>query len=172
MIMQGRSLEDEIDAYYPYSDELQSAFSNLFYPVGTIYMSYDSTSPASLFGGTWVQIKDRFLIGAGNTYTAGTLGGSDTLGIQHHHSVTYMRAKIGSKTGYPNTLAYVAMQCRDPVTGATENADSVYRADNFTSQPTFSHFTLVDGVVDDYRSDQLDKRPPYRHMFMWRRTAI
>ena len=50
----------------------------LIYPVGSIYMSVNSTSPASLFGGTWEQIKDTFLLSAGDTYTAGATGGSAT----------------------------------------------------------------------------------------------
>ena len=45
------------------------------YPVGAIYISTISTSPASLFGGTWEQLKDRFLLGAGDTYAAGATGG-------------------------------------------------------------------------------------------------
>lgn len=45
------------------------------YPVGAIYISAVSTSPASLFGGTWTQLTDRFLLGAGNTYGAGSAGG-------------------------------------------------------------------------------------------------
>ena len=45
------------------------------YPVGSIYMSVNSTSPATLFGGTWEQIKDKFLLASGNTYGAGTTGG-------------------------------------------------------------------------------------------------
>ena len=45
------------------------------YPVGSIYMSVNSTSPADLFGGTWEQIKDTFLLAAGDTYSAGSTGG-------------------------------------------------------------------------------------------------
>ena len=48
------------------------------YPVGSIYMSLDSTSPASLFGGTWEQLKDRFLVGAGNSYEVSATGGEAT----------------------------------------------------------------------------------------------
>ena len=51
---------------------------NLIYPVGSIYMSVNSTSPATLFGGTWEQLKNRFLIGCGDTYAAGASGGAAT----------------------------------------------------------------------------------------------
>ena len=48
------------------------------YPVGAIYISYNSTDPGDLFGGTWTRLKDRFLLSAGNTYTAGSTGGEAT----------------------------------------------------------------------------------------------
>lgn len=45
------------------------------WPVGSIYMSVNSTDPGTLFGGTWVRIKDAFLLSAGDTYNAGDIGG-------------------------------------------------------------------------------------------------
>lgn len=45
------------------------------YPVGSIYMSVNSTSPSSFIGGTWVQIKDTFLLACGSTYSNGKTGG-------------------------------------------------------------------------------------------------
>lgn len=48
------------------------------YPVGRIYISVNETSPASLFGGTWEQIKDCFLLGAGGSYELGSTGGEAT----------------------------------------------------------------------------------------------
>ena len=56
---------------------MQSVFDKI-YPVGSIYMSVNSTSPASLFGGTWTQLKDRFLVGAGNSYSVNSTGGEAT----------------------------------------------------------------------------------------------
>lgn len=51
------------------------------YPVGAIYMSTKSTSPHTLFGGTWVQIKGRFLFAAGsNTVNTDTTYGSMSAG--------------------------------------------------------------------------------------------
>ena len=38
-------------------------------------MSVNSVSPATLFGGTWSRISDRFLLAAGSSYSAGSTGG-------------------------------------------------------------------------------------------------
>lgn len=43
------------------------------YPVGSIFQTVSTTSPAALFGGTWQEIAfDRVLMGAGTGYTAGS----------------------------------------------------------------------------------------------------
>lgn len=47
---------------------------DLVYPVGAVYISYRSTSPVSLFGGSWTAITGRFPY-----FNAGTgTGGSNT----------------------------------------------------------------------------------------------
>lgn len=48
---------------------------NQFYPVGSIYMSVNSSNPGTLFGGTWQRIQDRFLLACGSTYANGATGG-------------------------------------------------------------------------------------------------
>lgn len=43
------------------------------YPVGSIFQTVSTTSPAALFGGAWQEIAfNRVLMGAGTGYTAGT----------------------------------------------------------------------------------------------------
>lgn len=59
-------------------DDLVAFVLEAVYPVGAIYLSTNSTSPSTLFGGTWVQLKDTFLLSAGDTYTAGDTGGEAT----------------------------------------------------------------------------------------------
>ena len=49
-----------------------------YYPVGSIYLSVSNLNPSSIFGGTWEQIKDRFLLCAGSIYSAGSTGGEST----------------------------------------------------------------------------------------------
>lgn len=47
---------------------------NLIYPVGSIYMSVNATSPQTLFGGTWQAISGYYLYAG----TGGTTAGSNT----------------------------------------------------------------------------------------------
>ena len=74
----------------------------LVYPVGSIYMSVNSTSPATLFGGTWEALGDKFLIGAGTNHAAGATGGSETKTIStanlpsHTHGLNSHKHTIGA----------------------------------------------------------------------------
>lgn len=38
-----------------------NTYLNLIYPVGTLYFSYTSTSPANRFGGSWSAISSKFI---------------------------------------------------------------------------------------------------------------
>ncbi len=66
----------------------------LIYPVGSIYWSGNSSNPSTLFGGTWVQIKDRFVWAKGDSDTVNATGGSKTVTLttsnmpSHTHSFT------------------------------------------------------------------------------------
>lgn len=52
---------------------------DFFYPVGTIYTTEDKDfNPSTRWGGTWELIKDRMIIGAGNSYAVKSTGGEAT----------------------------------------------------------------------------------------------
>lgn len=92
--------KNEFDAWFKLVDEklnylygqLQDTASKL-YPVGSVYISFSSTSPQTLFGGTWTRLKDRFLLASGDSYAPNTTGGSATKTIavsnmpSHNHTV-------------------------------------------------------------------------------------
>ena len=67
--------------------------ADIMYPVGSVYISTVSTSPATLFGGSWTQITDRFLYAVPSSSAAKELGGenSHTLTVNempaHNHNV-------------------------------------------------------------------------------------
>ena len=92
--------KNEFDAWFKMVDEklnylygqLQDTASKL-YPVGSVYISFNSANPSTLFGGTWQRLKDTFLLVNGDSYAPNTTGGSATKTIavpnmpSHNHSV-------------------------------------------------------------------------------------
>ena len=71
-----------IDCFPQNQESLEIAgktIADIIYPVGSIYLSVNNVDPSTLFGGTWVQIKDKFLLSAGDTYTGGATGGEATV---------------------------------------------------------------------------------------------
>lgn len=49
------------------------------FPIGYIYMTVNGNfNPNTVFGGTWVRIKDRFLLASGDIYSNNATGGSST----------------------------------------------------------------------------------------------
>lgn len=130
------------------------------YPIGSIYMSISNTSPSVLFGGTWEQIKDRFLLSAGDSYEAGSTGGKTSYTLS---------ANIGAVNSNTSSLGYVA------------GSPTEYQRGNY---PTFvvygasatggesigwNHSTAVTEQGVNNRNVTIE--PPYLTVYMWKRTS-
>ncbi len=82
-----------------------TALANLLYPVGSYYWSSNPTDPGTLFGGTWEQIKDRFVLAAGGSYTVGSTGGEATHTLtvnempSHTHDVYFQNDDFNNSAG-------------------------------------------------------------------------
>ena len=78
---------------------IKQKMCDMIYPVGAIYISTNSKSPAELFGGTWQKIEGRFLLGASSTYKVNATGGSaDAVVVSHSHSNSAHTHTIASHT--------------------------------------------------------------------------
>ena len=76
-------------------EDYKTVLLDFIYPVGSIYTSMNNTSPATLFGGNWNQIIDRFLYCSNSSKTT---GGSKKITVDnlpsHNHEfcITYKTA--------------------------------------------------------------------------------
>lgn len=117
------------------------------YPVGAIYLSVTDVDPSSLFGGTWERIGGRFLLGADNTYAAGSTGGeaAHTMTIdempKHNHDVDNLNAS-------GNATPFMTVQAQDK-RGFGGNVQTMY----------------ADG------GKAHNNMPPYIAVFMWQRVS-
>ena len=162
------------------------------YPVGAIYMSIYSTNPSELFGGEWVLLKDRFLLGAGGSYQNGVTGGSkDAKVISHNHSQNshnHSQNSHSHSTGsseYDKFLIYSGTNIAVNGTGrkwtSAENGSVfyVYEAsgdggiDERTSTggkvATNKPATATNNPVGVDGTNQ--NMPPYLTVYMWKRVA-
>lgn len=102
------------------------------YPVGSIYMSVNSTNPENLFGGTWEQIQGRFLFGMNSSYPAGSTGGEITHALtidempEHSHTIYFPNAGGpygNANIGYPENsgikITWCAEMCKTASTGGS-----------------------------------------------------
>jgi len=136
------------------------------YPIGSIYISANSTSPASLFGGTWEQIKDRFLLAAGDTYKAGSTGGETT----HAHKYGFQYATFyGSTIFESDSLSGVLQGGTGSPVGSTSTEFGVVPVNENTAMNTknasAAHFQ---SIADTSSASNM---PPYLAVYMWKRTA-
>lgn len=82
-----------------------SNFINLLdivFPVSSIYLSVDNTSPADIIGGTWEKIEYGMLACAGDSSNAaaGVTGGSKTISVSQMPSHTHTVDEAGKDILY------------------------------------------------------------------------
>ena len=133
---------------------------DVIYPVGSIYMSVNSTSPATLFGGTWEKIEDTFLLASGTNYATGTTGGEATHTLtteempSHTHKQNAHSHTIGSLTRYTITGKGVAAV-----------GDGYGNSNNYkTGSTTATNKNTGGGQAHN-------NMPPYLVVNVWKRTA-
>ena len=123
------------------------------WPVGSIYQTTGSTSPASLFGGTWTEIaSERVLMGASSSHTAGST----------------VDAGLPNITG---TFPGATYNNRVDSTGAFTQTADVAKGEN-----TYSDFDFKKVSFDASRSSSVygkstTVQPAAYYVHIWRRTA-
>ena len=153
-------------------DILNNLILESVYPVGSLYISTSSTSPATLFGGTWVQITDRFLY---CTNSSGGTGGAN--------SVEYTPA--GSVGGHTLTTNEIPSHnhgfgfSTDPNTAGGSSGTGVFTGSG--GNQYFGKFlTLTTGNSGGGKSHShgftgtkatINTMPAYYTVYCWRRTA-
>ena len=135
------------------ADGKLSADALAAYPVGSIYQSTNSTSPAALFGGTWEQIaSERVLMGASSSHAAGTT----------------------VKAGLPNiTGSFVAdvKKGEHKVSGAFTAGNVIASTGEYNSFSDVYKFSLDASKSNAIYGRSATVQPAAYYVHIWRRVA-
>lgn len=111
---------------------MKATLLNFCYPIGSIYWSSNSTNPATLFGGTWVQIKDKFVWAKGDSDTVDSTGGAKTVTLtvnnlpEHTHAIG---GNTGEESGHTHNMSHHHSSGTLKIIGSTENSVITERKD-------------------------------------------
>lgn len=163
----------------PFLDEvgLQRVWSKVLdktHPVGSLYWSSNSTNPGTLFGGTWVQIKDKFILAAGDKYGNGTTGGSaDAVVVSHSHSIPKLS---GTAKSHGIHGIYTALGSTNFGIGFGDGYHSLSNYWPFAGGETNSRHTHdVETTASNTGSQGVSgagkNMPPFETYYCWKRTA-
>lgn len=130
------------------------------YPVGSIYMSTSSTSPASLFGGTWASIaSERVLMGVSSSHGAGS---TVDAGLPNISSGSNAALDIQGSWGAP--------ACRAPF-AQTWQGNSELSSSTWSSTPKVISARFDASLCNSIYGRSSTVQPAAYYVYMWRRTG-
>ena len=142
---------------------------NLIYPVGSIYISTDSTNPATLFGGTWERITGVFLLGGTD---GGAAGGNSNANIAPGYTGGEATHKL-TDTEMPVHNGHIASS----VTGG--NLKAYLNKNTLTSYGSIGRGWWEMAGNEAYPVSQNrggggvhNNMPPYLAVYMWKRLTL
>lgn len=162
--------------------------TNKVYPIGSIYMSVNSTNPSELFGGTWERIQDRFLLASGSAYTNGSIGGSaNAVVVKHNHTQnphnhTQNSHGHGPSGGDSRRFMSSPNGCGwSEIAGANISGSGYYYVATNSSSHNVYNETISNTVATNKEATATNKEagedgtgknmPPYLAVYMWQRIA-
>ena len=136
------------------------------YLIGSVYFGATSTSPVTLFGGTWVQIKDTLIGASGDTYGKVGNTGGDTK-IRDYNLPEHTHNCIASaEYHYGDSVAssWAGFWFTDASKG---NKWSLLAYGAVGEQDKWLYATSLSGVSGPKYSDYI---PSHYNLTVWQRT--
>ena len=153
-----------------------SSIADMVYPVGSIYMSINSTDPGDLFGGTWERITGQFLLAATDGGSSGAAQVAGNTGGEAEHKL--VNDELPTTSGHMDVMRAGNNTSNTTVVRYTGGKMSVVRNNAGSTAITTAAQTPT---VDSYKPDRVimsfgadkahNNMPPYLAVYIWKRTA-
>lgn len=141
---------------------------NMIYPVGSYYISNSSTSPSSLFGGSWVAVNDsKFLLPSTGIWTAGST--QITVGQLPKHSHKMIAYSLDDN--WPNLSVTNGLGTNALFHTSSNYAYGWQRDHLLVDYWNSADTQFSDGSYGSWTGNGEGYWPPYHTVYCWYRTA-
>ena len=166
-------------------ESIRDVIGNLFFPVGSVYMTASDTNPSTIFGGTWEAVEGRVIMGSDANHPLGSTGGHEDAIIPQHDHLIHLKTEYSD--GHQHTIAadgeFVsikgeAMNLRTDALpsgnlykiSATKNSGTFSKAAK--TRISGSHRHAIDGSTSSEGESVIGaNNMPYVAYHIWRRIA-
>lgn len=142
--------------------------TDLIYPIGSIYMNINLVNPGKLFGGTWVRIEARYLMGAGRP-SKNSYDGFGQITDSQCTNLNFEPATLGELT---HTLSYQEMPQHNhgqAIYWSDGGAGTGYVGVTFNSSGNSGNKFWAS--YDAGGGQSHNNLPPTLVVYIWKRTA-
>ena len=133
------------------------------YPVGSVLITTTNTNPGTIIGGTWTEIKGKFLLAQSNSHPAGETGGSENVTLTEANLPAHRHFIMNNKPADLAPASGTTLARYDRSVGARE---SEYYNLNANSDEAVCGRTSATGSGTAHNN-----MPPYVAVYVWERTA-
>ena len=139
-------------------------------------MSVNAVDPKLLFGGTWEQLKDKFLLGAGSTYANGSTGGASTHSLTTSEMPSHRHGLSSCNEGEWKDDYDWVKPLGNTASGGAKASGAVAEMCIYTGMGQ-RYVTAYGAAKDGYIMEAVgggiahNNMPPYLVVNMWKRTG-
>lgn len=143
------------------------------YPINSIYLSFDSTSPASKFGGTWEQLDANKVLRIGQNTQQ---GGSDNYNLTYNNIWTNeplakFQISGGCKVATSDQPRVDSSSNRGNLTYLNTNSGSMFCGSSGGETWASSTSRREIEIINKGAQTPISTLPAYQNIYAWRRTA-
>lgn len=160
------------------TDTIKSTVLNIFFPVGSVYMSADTSfDPNTSWGGTWVKVENRFLLGSSESKAIGTTGGEETHTLTLAETPEHYHDKGTMEITGATTNSVLGAYDGGSFTGAFKRTKRAYDNGGFGYNHGRGGLQIQasegwSGTTNTIGENQPhNNMPPYEVVNIWKRTA-
>lgn len=164
-------------------DEINN-FTNKIYPVGSIYMSFSPTDPSTLFGGTWLKLENKFLLGSG-TRNVNVTGGEENHTLTVNEMPVHTHSQNAHNHAPKENSSYSGLTFLVGVQNASFTSSNYYSLSTLkTGKASIVYTTHASGLLNpNVTANSIatnnntgggkthNNMPPYVVVHMWRRIS-